>query len=71
MQNYKIKRAGREFVVYFGDSEILKCASRQEAKKAIISANGESLAGETLGSRITLQMGRALRYLRNIPRSLC
>ncbi|MEH2511243.1 type VI protein secretion system component VasF [Nitrobacteraceae bacterium AZCC 1564] len=35
MQGYKIKRAGREFVVYVGDSEILKCATKREAQKAI------------------------------------
>jgi hypothetical protein len=76
MQKYKIKRAGREFVVYSGDSQILKCATRQEAKKAIIGANGDdpaggSIASESLGGRITHQMGRALKYLRSIPRSLC
>lgn len=69
MQKYKIKRAGREFVVYSGDSEILKCATRHEARKAIIGANGEN--ADTFGWRLTLQMERALKYLRNIPRSLC
>jgi hypothetical protein len=76
MQKYKIKRAGREFVVYSGDSQILKCATRHEARKAIIDANGDgpaggSIASESLGGRITLQMRRALRYLRDISRSLC
>ena len=69
MHKYKIKRAGREFVVYSGDSEILKCATRHEARKAIINANGET--SDSFGWRITLQIERAIKYLRNVPRSLC
>lgn len=64
MQDYKIKRAGREFVVYVGDSQILKCASRREAENAIRNANGEP-------SRrwyIPTGLERALTYFRNASR---
>jgi hypothetical protein len=42
MQKYKIKRAGREFVVYVGDDQVLRCATRREAKSVIASATGKS-----------------------------
>jgi hypothetical protein len=42
MQKYKIKRAGREFVVYAGDDQVLRCASRSEAESAVASATGKS-----------------------------
>lgn len=64
MQDYKIKRAGSEFVVYVGDSQILKCATRREAKNAILSALGES-------SRrwyVPPSVERALKYFRSASR---
>lgn len=64
MQDYKIKRAGREFVVYVGDSRILKCASRREAENAIRNANGETSRRWSLPPSLE----RALNYFRNASR---
>lgn len=65
MQDYKIKRAGREFVVLVGDSQILKCATRREAMNAILAAKGEP-------SRrwyMPLGLERALSYIRDMSRN--
>ncbi len=61
MQDYKIKRAGSEFVVYVGDSKILKCATRREAKNAILNAKGETARPRYMPSGLE----RALSYLRS------
>jgi hypothetical protein len=65
MQDYKIKRAGREFVVYVGDSQILKCATRREAMSAIRAAKGEP----ERRWYVPLRLDRALSYFRNMSRS--
>jgi hypothetical protein len=65
MQDYKIKRAGREFVVYVGDSRILKCASRREAENAIRNARGETARRW----HVALGLERALNYFRNTSRA--
>jgi hypothetical protein len=41
---YRIKRAGREFVVYAGDSQILRCATRKEARQVVRSVQDPSEA---------------------------
>lgn len=64
MQDYKIKRAGREFVVYVGDSQILKCATRREAVNAILTANGETSRRWYMPPGLA----RALSYIRNTSR---
>ncbi len=41
MQSYRIKRTGREFVVYAGENQVLKCATRREAMQVIRSVRDE------------------------------
>jgi hypothetical protein len=65
MQDYKIKRAGREFVVYVGDSQILKCATRREAENAILNARGETSRRWS----IPPSLERALDYFRSMSRN--
>lgn len=65
MKDYKIKRAGREFVVYVGDSQILKCATRREAMNAIRAAKGEP----ERPWYVSLSLDHALSYFRNMSRS--
>ncbi|WP_424630157.1 hypothetical protein [Bradyrhizobium sp. SYSU BS000235] len=64
MQDYKIKRAGNEFVVYVGDSQVLKCASRREAEHAIRNASGDAARRWYVPPGLV----RALNYFRNASR---